>query len=142
VPEELVEFGRTGEALEILAKAAASAPTESEDFACLGWAYFVCGEYPKSIEWTRQAVDNDPDSIAAQCNLALATLDSDNQEQAQQEYQEAIETVRRLKLPEGLKDNAILDLEKALTKNPGRTGGMEMLAIARHSRALRLRERE
>lgn len=89
----------------------------------LGWGYYQTGDYKKSIEASRMALEINPESSTARFNLGLALLLTNDAAGAKREYLEAL---RHAKLSE-IKTDAIDDLTRALEEKPQLAGGKEIL---------------
>jgi len=89
----------------------------------VGWAYYELGEWQKSADASRKALENDPELVAPRFNLGHALLQMGKPAEAEKEYLAAAEKAK----PAELKTDGIDDLEDALAKNPNLKGAREIL---------------
>ena len=84
-----VSLLRTGDhrtALQILEKAAATAPANAASLNALGLAYFNHKKYSDAVQSFKQAVELDPKRGEIRYNLAIAQMASQNKEGATSQY--------------------------------------------------------
>ncbi|HMO59300.1 MAG TPA: tetratricopeptide repeat protein [Roseiflexaceae bacterium] len=62
----------------------------------LGWTYYLMGEYERSVEASRRALDMNPDLFAVRCNIGVALLAAGDTDAAAGEFELAAQTVARL----------------------------------------------
>lgn len=91
----------------------------------LGWAYYSSGEWEKSTEASRKALDLEPNSAPPRFNLALALLFQGQSDEAKKEYKRAVKNSSI----SNLKADGIDDLQAALRKRPDLPGGHECLDL-------------
>lgn len=89
----------------------------------VGWAYYELGQWEKSAEASRKALENDPTLVPPRFNLGHALLQLGKPDEAKKEYFAAIEKAQ----PAQLKTDGIDDLQDALEKNPNLKGAREIL---------------
>lgn len=99
----------------------------------LGWSYYLLGQHDDAIRLDRHVLDMDPDLVGVRTNLAVALLVTGRVDEAQAEYQTAMDTAARLvaeakaagkEPPASLwwyLDAGAIDLENLLDRMDGKT---------------------
>lgn len=93
----------------------------------LGWAYYQLGEWEKSANASRKALEIDPSLPSPRFNLGLALLQTGRPNDAEKEYLVGIKNSK----PADLKNDAIDDLEAAFKKDSNLEGARKILDILR-----------
>jgi hypothetical protein len=94
----LAEQGRYEEAIEMLEKVVAFEPNDLDAWAELGRIHYKgTGDFQKSIECSRKALQIDEDLVSVKCNLCLALLFDGQFDLAKKGFLEVIRSVRNSK---------------------------------------------
>lgn len=91
----------------------------------LGWAYYLQGDWQKSVEASAKALEFSPDLAPPRFNVGLALLRQHKSEEARHEYLIGLEKSK----PSDLRSDAIDDLEHALEVDPDMPGARDILKI-------------
>lgn len=123
-PGQAVVHAQT--AVELVKKRQASNAELSSGLWQLGWALYKTGDWRRSAQMSREALNNDPHQLPVKFNLGLALLRAGESEEAFREYREAADAVEDAL---DLRIYGIDDLKAALDEDPDLSGGAEILEL-------------
>jgi tetratricopeptide (TPR) repeat protein len=121
----LDKLGRHEKADRAFAKAEETCADEA--LCDVGFYFFVGGKYEKAVDFSRRALEHEPDLFQARANLALALLHLGRIEESRREYGQALVLAGKKGGRATVEWAVLADLRAAVERNPSLANGQQVL---------------